>query len=211
MNISDIRKDYTLQSLDTSDVTAQPFDQFNIWLNAAIKAQLPEPTAMTLATVSPEGKPSARIVLLKDLNETSFTFFTNYQSHKGIDLIQNPFAALTFFWAELERQVRIEGKIEKVSREVSENYFHSRPRGSQIGAWVSPQSKVIESRAFLEEETERLTKLYENQEIPLPEHWGGYVLKPELVEFWQGRPSRLHDRIQYTKLESGWKIERLAP
>ena len=209
-SLKNIRKDYSLQQLDIQKIDKNPFSLFDKWIKEAIEAKLPEPTAMHLSTVSNDGKPTGRIVLLKEFNEKGFIFFTNYESKKGTDLKNNPNAALSFHWAELERQVRINGKAEKVSREVSENYFHSRPRTSQIGAWVSPQSKIIEND-FLIIETERFNKLFENKEIPLPDNWGGYIVSADSIEFWQGRPSRLHDRILYLKREADWLIERLAP
>ena len=211
MQLSDLRKEYTLKALDLTDVSPDPFGQFKTWLDEAVAAGLPEPTAMNLATASPEGKPSARIVLLKGMDNAGFTFFTNYNSHKGKDILKNPYVALTFHWTALERQVRIEGKAEWVSAAASEAYFHSRPRSSQIGAWVSPQSEVLSDRHFLETETQRLTRLYENSEIPLPPHWGGFLVKPEMIEFWQGRPSRLHDRLAFYLEGTNWLIRRLAP
>lgn len=210
MNIADIRKEYTLEKLDADSVKNDPIDQFNNWLEEAMKAEILEPTAMHLATVSAEGKPSGRIVLLKGI-DTGFLFFTNYESKKGQDLAINPFASLTFYWAELERQVRIEGSIEKVSKDISEKYFHSRPKGSQIGAIVSPQSQVITDRSVLEEKIVSLEKQYQDSLPPRPEHWGGYRLLPIALEFWQGRASRLHDRIRYRKEGINWMIERLAP
>jgi pyridoxamine 5'-phosphate oxidase len=210
MNIADIRKEYTLEKLDADSVKNDPIDQFNNWLEEAMKAEILEPTAMHLATVSAEGKPSGRIVLLKGI-DTGFLFFTNYESKKGQDLAINPFASLTFYWAELERQVRIEGSIEKVSKDISEKYFHSRPKGSQIGAIVSPQSQVITDRSVLEEKIVSLEKQYQDSLPPRPEHWGGYRLLPIALEFWQGRASRLHDRIRYRKEGINWIVERLAP
>jgi pyridoxamine 5'-phosphate oxidase len=212
MSIADMRKEYSRQSLDAGDVLQNPMLQFEKWFDEATQSQLPEPNAMHLATVSPEGKPVGRIVLLKGIEQKAFLFFTNYESRKGKELAHTPWAALTFFWIELERQVRIEGEVRKVSPEKSTEYFHSRPRGSQIGAWVSPQSKVIPGRVFLENRQEELMKRFEGKEVPRPEHWGGYAVQPQSIEFWQGRPSRLHDRIRYTKTsENRWIIERLAP
>lgn len=210
MNIADIRKEYTLQKLDIESVKTNPFEQFKDWLHEAINAQMLEPTAMHLATVSAEGKPSGRVVLLKGV-DTGFLFFTNYESRKGKELASNPFASLTFYWAELERQVRIEGKVEKVSEEISNEYFHSRPKGSQIGAIASPQSQVIQDRKLLERQIRDLEFQYQDTLPPRPDNWGGYRLVPEVIEFWQGRPSRLHDRIRYTKEGEKWVIERLAP
>ncbi|MBS1579615.1 MAG: pyridoxamine 5'-phosphate oxidase [Bacteroidetes bacterium] len=209
-SIADIRTDYKLQTLNEADVAANPFQQFTKWWNQAIQSKVAEVNAFTLATASKAGKPSARIVLLKGYDENGFVFFTNYNSHKGQELIENPFAAIVFFWNELERQIRIEGMVEKISQQESEEYFHSRPAGSQIGAWASPQSTVIPNREILEQnETEYKNKFGEN--IPKPPHWGGFIIKPVLFEFWQGRSSRLHDRIQYTPQNNNWKIERLAP
>ncbi|MFP4089864.1 MAG: pyridoxamine 5'-phosphate oxidase [Cyclobacteriaceae bacterium] len=211
-SIAAMRKEYSRQSLEVSDVNADPVIQFQKWFDEARQAELPEPNAMHLATVTPEGKAAGRIVLLKGIEEGAFVFYTNYQSRKGQEMQQAPWAGLTFFWAELERQVRIEGRVEKVSEEQSTAYFHSRPRGSQIGAWVSPQSQVIPGRDFLENRLQELERQFEGQEIPRPEHWGGYALRAEMIEFWQGRPNRLHDRIRYSQgTEGQWIIERLAP
>ncbi|MEA5139504.1 pyridoxamine 5'-phosphate oxidase [Arcicella rigui] len=211
INIAALRENYTKGSLDVEDVNASPLEQFKKWFHEAIESKLPEPNAMLVSTVSADGKPSARVVLLKGIDE-GFTFYTNYLSRKGAELAENPHACITFFWVELERQVRIEGKMEKVSAEESDAYFQVRPLGSQIGAWVSNQSMVIESREVLEEREKHLKEKFGNEPIPRPPHWGGYRLIPEYVEFWQGRPSRLHDRIAYTKLEEHtWKIERLSP
>jgi pyridoxamine 5'-phosphate oxidase len=213
MKIADLRQDYLLKSLDVSDVNANPFSQFETWFNEALKSEILEPNAMTLATVSSEGKPSARVVLLKGLETDGFVFYTNYDSRKGQNMGQNPHVALCFNWLDLQRQVRIEGIVSKVSDEISTEYFNSRPKSSRIGAWSSPQSQIVKNRAFLEENYKELTKKYENTEgVPRPENWGGYIVKPTLIEFWQGRSSRLHDRVVYEKTEGGaWKIERLAP
>lgn len=210
-DIASIRRDYTREVLDESHVDANPMIQFDKWFSEAVKAEVPEPNAMTLSTVSANGFPSGRILLLKGITTQGFVFYTNYQSSKGRDLAQNGVGALTFFWAELERQVRIQGHVTKVSRETSEEYFHSRPRGSQIGAWVSPQSSVIDNRKLLEDRQKSLEEKFKDQPIPLPKQWGGYLLEPFLVEFWQGRPSRLHDRIAYTRENERWNIRRLAP
>ncbi|MES2517730.1 MAG: pyridoxamine 5'-phosphate oxidase [Bacteroidota bacterium] len=206
-----LRENYTKGSLDVKDVANTPIEQFQEWFDEAVASQILEPNAFLLSTVSHENKPSTRVLLLKGL-DNGFTFYTNYLSRKGTELAENPNACLTFFWAELERQVRIEGLIEKVSAEESDAYFHSRPRGSQIGAWVSNQSMVIGQREILEEREKHLIEKFGYQSIPRPPHWGGYRLVPNYIEFWQGRPSRLHDRIAYTLLENDdWKIERLSP
>ncbi len=213
MNIENFRKEYTAHALDEADVSPGPVLQFERWFEEALAARLPEPNAMTLATADASGRPSARIVLLKGFGEEGFSFFTNYQSRKGQNLAAQPWAALVFFWQELQRQVRIEGIVEKLSPEESTAYFQSRPRGSQAGAWASPQSQVIGSREVLARKMDGVEAQFAGQELlPRPPHWGGYLLRPALVEFWQGRPSRLHDRIQYTLMHDGsWKIERLAP
>ena len=216
MKLADLRQDYSLQSLDITDVANDPFDQFKRWFEEAIKSEILEPNAMTLATATTEGKPSARIVLLKGIDNQGFVFFTNYESRKGVEMSANPHAALCFCWLELQRQIRIEGTIEKIAETDSDTYFQSRPVGSRIGAWASPQSQVIDSRAVIEEnenvyKKQFLTEGGADVEIPRPAHWGGYVLKPTMIEFWQGRSSRLHDRICYIFENNGWKIERLAP
>ncbi|MBW4687379.1 MAG: pyridoxamine 5'-phosphate oxidase [Komarekiella atlantica HA4396-MV6] len=210
--IADLRKDYTLEGLSKTEIDSNPFIQFKKWFDQALAVQLPEPNAMTIATATPEGTPSARMVLLKDFDERGFVFFTNYNSHKGQELAENPQAALVFWWAELERQVRISGYVEKVSEKESDQYFNSRPANSRLGAWVSNQSEVIESREILEQRLQEFQRKYENQEIPRPSHWGGLRVIPSEIEFWQGRSSRLHDRLLYTRLNDGsWKIERLSP
>jgi pyridoxamine 5'-phosphate oxidase len=221
--IADIRKDYKLASLEEADVAANPFDQFTSWWNEAVASQIDEVNAMTLATANAAGVPAARIVLLKGYNPNGLIFFTNYESDKGKNLAQNPHAALVFFWKELERQIRIEGTVEKVSVEESDRYFNSRPASSRIGAWASPQSAVIENRMVIEQNVERYSSIFANDSIERPDHWGGYIVKPTSIEFWQGRSSRLHDRIKYTlensaynaatdtRTELNWKIERLAP
>ncbi len=212
LSIADIRKEYQFQSLSEKDVAMEPMLQFEKWWGEAVHAEIVETNAMTLATSSADGVPSARIVLLKGFTETGFTFFTNYNSFKGQQLAENPRACLVFFWKELERQVRITGVVEKVSEKESDDYFASRPPGSRIGAWASPQSRVIEDRAWLEAEEYNFQEKLNGKVIERPTHWGGYIVKPVCIEFWQGRPSRLHDRIQYMLSESGiWKIERLAP
>lgn len=211
-HIADIRRDYQREGLSETDVKSNPFVQFDVWWSEAMASEIDEVNAMTIATATTDGKPSARIVLLKGYDPQGFVFFSNYHSHKGIQIEKNPFCCLVFFWKELERQVRIEGSIQKISAKESDAYFNSRPTSSQIGAWASPQSKTIPSRDVLEENVIELEKSFANKEIERPPHWGGYRVQPNLVEFWQGRPSRLHDRIQYSLTsESNWKIERLAP
>lgn len=209
--IADIRKDYELKTLSESDVCKDAFEQFNTWWKEALNSEIVEVNAMTLATATKTGLPTARIVLLKDYDERGFVFFTNYYSHKGRQMEDNPHAALVFFWKELERQVRIEGTIEKVSDTESDAYFFSRPVSSRIGAWASPQSETINARDILEKNVKKLSAQF-GEAVPRPVHWGGYRVLPKLIEFWQGRSSRLHDRIQYTKQQdNSWKIERLAP
>jgi pyridoxamine 5'-phosphate oxidase len=211
-SIADIRKDYKLQTLSEKDVLTDPFGQFDKWWREALRADIDEVNAMTLATATADGMPDARIVLLKGFDERGFTFFTNYNSSKGMELLENPRASLVFFWKELERQVRISGLVSLVSGKESDEYFNSRPEGSRIGAWASPQSEVIESREWLEENEKKLYGQFSGASVNRPLHWGGYRVKPTRVEFWQGRPSRLHDRILFSLQENGrWKIERLAP
>jgi len=211
-NIADIRKDYALKNLDITQVIQNPLLQLDNWVQEAINSEVQEPTAMVLSTVSPENKPSSRVLLLKGINEHGLVFFTNYQSRKGKQVDGNPFGAINFFWPELERQVRIEGKIEKISTQESDEYFASRPRGSQIGATISPQSEIIQDRKFIEYKVEVATKLWEGKTIQRPAYWGGFILIPSYFEFWQGRPSRLHDRIIYELVSGGnWRINRLAP
>jgi pyridoxamine 5'-phosphate oxidase len=211
-SIADIRRDYILQTLNEADVEENPIRQFTSWWQEALNSAIDEVNAFTLATATTEGKPSARIVLLKGYDENGFVFFTNYTSNKGNQLTHNPEAAMVFFWKELERQVRIEGIAEKVSSEESDAYFFSRPEGSRIGAWASPQSMVIDNREVIEENVTKFKKLFEDGVIPRPQHWGGYRIRPTMMEFWQGRSNRLHDRILYCLEENDrWKIERLAP
>ncbi|APV52152.1 pyridoxamine 5'-phosphate oxidase [Betaproteobacteria bacterium GR16-43] len=210
MNLAGLRKDYSLKTLDEASVDADPSTQFLAWLGEAISAEVPEPTAMTLSTVDERGRPAGRIVLLKGADASGLTFFTNYASRKGHDLAAHPFAALTFMWKELERQVRIEGRIEKVSAADSDAYFATRPLGSRIGALASPQSEPIDSRAWLEKRWAEMEEQHGLQP-PRPAHWGGYRVLPEYFEFWQGRQSRLHDRITYAREEGAWRIRRLAP
>ncbi|MDB9521455.1 pyridoxamine 5'-phosphate oxidase [Dolichospermum circinale CS-1225] len=211
-SIADLRKDYTLKNLNEEEIDQNPFIQFKIWFNQSVAAQLPEPNAMTLATCTPDGKPSARMVLLKDIDELGFVLFTNYKSQKGQEISVNPQAALVFWWAELERQVRIVGTVEKISSAQSDSYFEVRPPFSRLGAWASNQSEVISSRNVLETQLIEFQRQYQNQEVPRPPHWGGFRVIPQEIEFWQGRSSRLHDRLRYTLVDNGnWKIERLSP
>lgn len=211
--IAGIRKDYKLKELSEASVAADPITQFQHWWDEATVSQIEEVNAMTLATVSADGRPEARIVLLKGFDERGFVFFTNYDSHKGAELAAHPHACLVFFWKELERQVRITGWVDQVSSEESDHYFHSRPAGSQLGAWASPQSQVIESRDILDKNLYELGQRYAGSEVPRPPHWGGYRVHPHTLEFWQGRSSRLHDRLLYTQNEATniWSISRLAP
>ena len=211
LKIADIRKDYKLESLLEKNVEANPIQQFSVWWEEAIKSEIDEVNAMTLATVGSSGKPSARIVLLKGYTDEGFVFFTNYLSHKGAEMDENPNVALVFFWKELERQIRIEGTVVKISKEDSDTYFNSRPQGSKIGAWASPQSTPIAGRHIIEENVQKYTEKFSTEKLTRPPHWGGYMVTPVKIEFWQGRSSRLHDRIQYTLLGNEWNIERLAP
>jgi pyridoxamine 5'-phosphate oxidase len=207
-----IRKSYQHGELNRSDLTRDPLDLFRQWWKEALAAEIAEPNAMTLATVGPNQRPSARTVLLKGISDDGFEFYTNYRSRKAGDMEINPQVALLFFWKELERQVRIEGYVEKVSRQQSQQYFQSRPLGSQIGAWASPQSQVIEDRSVLDNAVTRIEEQFIGQDpLPLPNHWGGYIVRPHLYEFWQGREDRLHDRFEYILDEKHWKISRLAP
>ena len=207
------RKSYERDALDEHEIASDPFHQFTTWYDEAVAAGLPEPEAMTLSTATSEGRPSARIVLLRGYDERGFCFFSNYASQKGRELAANPYAAVTFHWVELERQVRIAGRVEKVSASESDAYFQSRPSQSRIGAWSSPQSEVIASRDTLEQFVKEYQEKYSDElAIPRPEHWGGYRVIPERIEFWQGRPSRLHDRLRFSRIEQeAWTLERLAP
>ncbi len=210
--VADLRKDYTLQELNETEVDPNPVIQFQKWFDQACSVDVPEPNAMTVATVSSEGKPSARMVLLKDYDGRGFVFYTNYNSRKGQELIANPHAALVFWWAQLERQVRITGSVEKISSQESDKYFHSRPFNSRIGAWTSNQSEIVSSREILEQRLRELQAKYQDLEVPRPNHWGGFRVIPAEIEFWQGRSSRLHDRLLYSKCDGGtWEIERLSP
>jgi len=210
MSVSDLRQSYEKSTLLEDSAAASPFDQFSLWFDQALAAQVPEPNAMTLATVDAHGQPSARIVLIKGYDARGFVFYTNYESRKGHDLLANPRAGLLFFWQPLERQVRIEGRVEQVAAEESDTYFHSRPLGSRIGAWASRQSQPI-TRAELEAREQEIRARY-GEQPPRPPHWGGYRVVPTLFEFWQGRPSRLHDRLRYRPDgQGGWAIDRLSP
>ena len=211
MNPSDLRRDYAMASLDVADVFADPLEQFRKWFGEAQSAGLRETNAMTLATATPDGRPSARVVLLKSMDQRGFGFFTDYRSRKARELFANPFATLSFAWLDLERQVRVEGVVSRMDRDEAESYFRTRPLGSRHGAWASVQSSVIPDRDWLEKAVSEIQARHPDGDVPLPPHWGGFILAPNLLEFWQGRPSRLHDRVQYRLEEARWVIERLAP
>lgn len=210
-DLASLRAEYQLAGLDEADLAPDPFTMFGRWFDAAREAGVLEPNAMTLSTASPDGIPSARVVLLKGLTDHGFVFFTNYESRKGRELAANPHCGLLFCWYELQRQVRIEGAASRIPRPDTEAYFVGRPRDSQIGAWASPQSSVVASRAELEQAYAELEQRFEGADVPCPPHWGGYLVSPERVEFWQGRRSRMHDRLQYRREGTRWVVERLAP
>lgn len=212
MNLDDLRREYTKRGLREEDLAPDPFTQFDAWFDEVAQGDIREPNAMTLATATPDGRPSARMVLLKGVNARGFAFFTNYESRKGAELTANPRAALVFFWVQLERQVRVEGLVERLSAEESDAYFSSRPEGSQLGAWASQQSALLPDRGRLEARYDKLRAQYEGHDVPRPPFWGGFRVVPETVEFWQGRVNRLHDRLRYRRQDDGsWVIERLSP
>lgn len=212
VNIADIREDYEREGLLEAGMLGDPLVQFNQWMQSAIDAKLWQPNACTLATATKDGRPSARIILLKEVNDRGFVFYTNYTGRKGRELAENPQAALVFMWPEFSRQVRVSGLVEQVDSATSDAYFAVRPRGSRLGAWASPQSEVVENREALENAMRSYEEKYAGDEVPRPPHWGGYCLIPDTIEFWQGRPSRLHDRLVYSRVENdNWKLERLAP
>lgn len=211
VSLPDIRNEYRRASLSKKDLAASPFDQFRKWFEEALASGIEQANAMTLATGTSDGHVSARIVLLKGIDDSGFYFYTNYESRKGSQISENPYGALVFFWKELERQVRLEGEIARATEENSDAYYRSRPEKSRISAWASPQSRVIPDRAFLEEEVRKTEERFRDRPVERPEFWGGYVLRPELFEFWQGRSNRLHDRFRYSCAEGKWKAERLAP
>lgn len=210
-DLSKMRQEYDAESLNEADMASDPIKEFMEWMNAAIAAKLSEPNAMVIATSTSDGKPSARVVLLKEVNNCGFVFFTNYLSRKGMELLSNPFAAVVFDWHDMGRQVRIEGRVEKLSAEESDNYFNTRPENAKTGSWSSPQSKIIKSRDELDELQKETERMFAGNTIYRPSHWGGFLIRPEVIEFWKGRQSRMHDRIAYYKTEDGWSINRLAP
>lgn len=210
--LANIRTDYTKLKLGEDMLLSNPFTQFEKWMNEALVQKVMEPNAMTIATVNSEGKPSLRVVLLKGFDEKGFVFFTNYESKKGEEMLQNPSVALNFFWMTMERQVRIEGVVRKIDEAASISYFQSRPKESQVSAWASPQSQEVESREILESKVHELEKQYQLEAVlPKPAFWGGYIVEPTYFEFWQGRANRLHDRLVFEKLENSWKMKRIAP
>jgi pyridoxamine 5'-phosphate oxidase len=211
MKLHDVRTEYKSQTLNKDDVAKNPIAQFETWMKQAMDAGIEDVNAFALATVNESNKPSVRIVLLKEVNDYGFVFFTNYLSNKGVQMAENPSVAINFYWAALERQVRIEGRVEKISDEDSDDYFNSRPRESQLGAWASPQSSIIHNRPVLDSRVEFYAEKFKNKTIPRPPQWGGYIVRPDAIEFWQGRPSRLHDRLLYQWHDGHWVIERLAP
>jgi pyridoxamine 5'-phosphate oxidase len=211
LDVAALREEYSQRHLRRRDLDPDPFLQFNRWLAEAVKSRLTDPSAMSLATVNADGQPSVRIVLLKGVGPDGFLFFTNYCSRKAADLGANPRAGLNLFWPELERQVAIEGVVRKASREEADNYFHTRPLASQLGAWASNQSQIIPSREYLEQKLDAVSAQYAGREVPLPDYWGGYWLAPAAIEFWQGGPGRLHDRLRYVREAAAWRIERLSP
>jgi pyridoxamine 5'-phosphate oxidase len=211
LDLAALRRDYALATLEERDVDPDPIRQFERWFADATAARVPEPNAMTLSTATRDGVPSARIVLLKGVDANGFAFFTDYRSRKGAELAENPLAALTFLWKEIERQVRITGSVSRVSAEESEAYFRTRPPGSRLGAWASHQSAVLASREELEARVQDMAGRFPDGDVPLPPHWGGFRVTPDEIEFWQGRPSRLHDRLLYRHGEHGWEISRLSP
>lgn len=210
-SLAELRNDYAMAALDENDIPANPLTLLNQWLQEALNAQCAEPTAMTLATTALDGSPDARIVLLKGLDDRGLQFFTHYRGEKGRQIERQPQVALVLFWAQLQRQIRVCGRAEKLSLQENATYFSQRPRQSQIGAWASPQSQVIANRAELEEKVTEFAQRFAEIAVPLPEHWGGYTVAPQTIEFWQGRPSRLHDRLRCSRENAVWRVERLAP